>query len=245
MSSTFKALYVIPCYNEAKKFEVDTYLQFLNQFSDIFICFVNDGSQDQTQSILESVKSKFPNQVEVLLLEKNVGKAEAVRQGVLFSLSHVQSEFIGFLDADLAVSLEEGYDILSYLKPPYEFVFGSRILRIGSTIDRKRYRFIIGRVIATMISEILDIKVYDTQCGCKFFKTETASELFEQPFISKWLFDVELFFRMLKLHGKESALQKMYEVPLSSWIEKGDSKVEFSYMFKIGIDLYRIRNKYK
>lgn len=245
MASTFKASYVIPCYNEAKKFEVETYLRFLSQFSDIYICFVNDGSTDQTQSILESIKSQFPQQIEILQLDKNSGKAEAVRQGILFSLSHVQSDYVGFLDADLAVSLEEGYDILECFKQPYEFVFGSRILRIGSTIDRKRHRFIIGRVISTLISEILDLKVYDTQCGCKFFKAKTAFELFQEPFISKWLFDVELFFRMLQIHGKEVALQKMYEVPLRSWIEKGDSKVEFSYMFKIGTDLYRIRNKYK
>jgi len=91
----------------------------------------------------------------------------------------------------------------------------------------------------------LDIKVYDTQCGCKVFTREISIRLFKNEFISKWLFDVELFFRMIILFGKERAIQKMYEVPLKSWIEKGNSKVKPSYFFKLWLDLYEIRKKYK
>jgi hypothetical protein len=37
----------------------------------------------------------------------------------------------------------------------------------------------------------------------------------------------------------------MYEVPLRSWIEKGNSKVKPTYFFKLWLDLYEISNKYK
>jgi glycosyltransferase involved in cell wall biosynthesis len=245
MDSSFKVTYVIPCYNEGKKFPVKEYEKFISTYTDVYICFVNDASTDNSIQILSNLKSQFPSQIKILDLSKNLGKAEAVRSGINYCTSKINSTYIGFLDADLAVSLEEGYQLLSYFRKPIDFVFGSRILRLGSTIDRKRYRFIIGRIIATIISEILGIKVYDTQCGSKFFHSSLAPKLFDQPFISKWLFDVEIFFRMLHLFGKDEALKKMYEIPLQRWIERGDSKVKFSYIFKIGFDLYYIKKKYK
>ena len=131
------------------------------------------------------------------------------------------------------------------IKTSKSFVFASRILKIGSTVERKFYRFFLGRIIATVISSILDIKVYDTQCGCKVFKNELSKVLFERPFISKWLFDVELFSRMLSAFGKEAALEKMEEIPVKKWIDRGDSKVKMSYVFRLWYDLYLIRKKHK
>ena len=125
------------------------------------------------------------------------------------------------------------------------FCFGSRIRKIGSTIEREDSRFLIGRFIATFISQVLGLKVYDTQCGCKVFTKEVSELLFKKKFLSKWLFDVELFFRMMIVFGKEKAIQKMNEVPLKSWIEKGNSKVKPTYFFKLWIDLYQINKRYK
>ncbi|MDD5150199.1 MAG: glycosyl transferase family 2, partial [Flavobacterium sp.] len=95
------------------------------------------------------------------------------------------------------------------------------------------------------ISNILDIKVYDTQCGSKLFTKEISEELFQKEFISRWLFDVEIFYRMIHFFGKEKAIEKMREVPLKLWVEKGDSKVKFTYGFKLWFDLFEISRKYK
>jgi hypothetical protein len=99
--------------------------------------------------------------------------------------------------------------------------------------------------VATFISNILDIKVYDTQCGSKLFTREISEELFQKKFISKWLFDVEIFYRIIHLFGREKAIKKMLEVPLKLWVEKGDSKVKFTYGFKLWFDLYKIGREYK
>jgi hypothetical protein len=125
------------------------------------------------------------------------------------------------------------------------FSFGSRIRKIGSTIERENSRFLIGRVVATFISNILDIKVYDTQCGSKLFTRAISEQLFEKEFISRWLFDVELFYRMILLFGREKAIKKMLEIPLKLWVEKGDSKVKLTYGFKLWFDLFEIQRKYK
>lgn len=243
MLQTPHTFIVIPCYNEENAF-TNEYSNFLENYPEATICFVNDGSTDNTLVLLEQLKQKYPNQIELLPLQKNVGKAEAVRQGVQYCIKEFNFKYIGYLDADLATTLEEFMLVENNLENDIVFCFGSRIRKIGSTIERENSRFLIGRIVATFISNILDIKVYDTQCGCKVFTKEIAQLLFEKEFISKWLFDVELFFRMLKHFGKENALLKMKEIPLNSWIEKGNSKVKPTYFFKLWLDLYNIKKKY-
>jgi hypothetical protein len=125
------------------------------------------------------------------------------------------------------------------------FCFGSRIRKIGSTIERKNSRFLIGRVVATIISNILNIKVYDTQCGSKMFTKDIANQLFQEKFISRWLFDVELIYRMILMFDREIAIKKMCEVPLKLWIDKGDSKVKVSYFFRLWYDLFKIFSTYR
>ena len=165
--------------------------------------------------------------------------------GVIFCNKTYQHQYIGYLDADLATTLEEFIDLRNYLKGGIVFSFGSRIRKIGSIIVRENSRFLIGRVVATFISIILDIKVYDTQCGSKLFTKEISEQLFQKEFISRWLFDVEIFYRMIHLFGKEKAIKKMVEVPLKLWVEKGDSKVKLTYGLKLWFDLYEIQRKYK
>ncbi len=236
---------VIPCYNESKKLNVEEYSKFLRSHPNVTICFVNDGSTDQTLEILQDIRSVSPEKVAVISLEKNKGKATAVRTGILHCLKNTDCPITGYLDADLAVSLDEYTSLASYLQNGICFCFGSRILKIGSEINRKRSRFLIGRVMATIISLTLDLKVYDTQCGCKLFTRKAAGKLFAAPFISRWLFDVEIFFRVLHLYGKEKALCKMMEIPVVKWVDKGDSKVKASHLFRIMTDLVLIRKRYR
>lgn len=245
MPTFFNTSIVIPCYNEEKGISNSEYSNFLNNNPEVLICFINDGSKDSTLKVLNVLKEKYPTQIQILTLEKNLGKAEAVRAGIKHCNATFQHQYIGYLDADLATTLEEFIDLRNYFKGDIVFGFGSRIRKIGSIIERQNSRFLIGRIIATFISTILDIKVYDTQCGSKLFTRAISEKLFEKEFISRWLFDVELFYRMILFFGREKAIQKMIEIPLKLWVEKGDSKVKLSYGFKLWFDLYKICYEYK
>lgn len=245
MSETLTTTIVIPCYNEEKGININEYSNFIQTNSEVLLCFVDDGSKDNTIKILGILKEKYPEQVHIIACEKNSGKAEAVRIGINYCNKNFSHDFIGYLDADLATTLEEFCEIKNYIKGDITFCFGSRIMKLGSIIEREYSRFLIGRIIATFISNQLQLKVYDTQCGCKVFTKETSELLFKNKFISRWLFDVELFHRMIQAYGKEGALKKMYEVPLKLWVEKGDSKVKLSYFFKLWIDLFQIGKEYK
>ncbi|WP_422857942.1 glycosyltransferase [Flagellimonas sp. S174] len=238
---------VIPCYNEFSRLPIGDYDKFLSNHNNTKICFVDDGSTDETYETLENLKKKFPASVILLKNEVNKGKAESIRFAINTLTAKNSSDLYAYLDADLATSLKECASYLPYLEQGKKLVFASRILRIGSTVERKFHRFLFGRIIASIISWILHIKVYDTQCGCKVFTKEIAQIAFKDPFVSRWLFDVEIFSRILNHFGREKALRFMEEVPVKSWIDKGESKVKLSYFFKLWIDLlliWRVHNKH-
>jgi len=235
---------IIPCYNESSRLPLDEYSEFLRTNTDCKLIFVNDGSTDDTLSILQDLQQSFPETVQIITLPQNAGKAAAVRAGML-ACSDADFEKIGYLDADLATSLEEWRAIANTVSGEIIFAFGSRISKIDNYISRKKYRHYSGRVIATFISEALGIAVYDTQCGCKVCKAELVKPLFEDAFISKWLFDVEIFFRLKNRYGGPEMSKICREIPLKSWHDVDESKVKFTYFFKLWIDLFLIAKKYQ
>ncbi len=237
---------VIPCYNEEGRIPVGEIISFLELNPLIQVCFVNDYSADSTGRMLQSIRERFPERVLIENHKKNKGKAESVRTGILSSLSHFQFKYIGYFDADLSTPLEECFRLKDSLatRETLEFSFGSRLLIIGSKIERKLYRHLFGRVIATFISNILGLKVYDTQCGAKLFTRDLAEKVFTDSFISTWLFDVEIFARIILLVGREKVEDVIIETPLLTWVDKGGSKIELSYAIKVFFDLYRIKRRY-
>jgi glycosyltransferase involved in cell wall biosynthesis len=245
MLETYKLCIVIPCYNEEKRLDRKRFIQFSKLNKDILICFVNDGSSDNTLDVLNEIRLEFPNNIAVMSTDKNVGKAEAVRTGISICQTKYHYDKIAYLDADLSTSLEECVSIAQLVNRNVIFAFGSRISLLGSTIKRKYHRFLIGRIVATFISNQLKLKVYDTQCGCKVFDRSIADQIFKELFISKWLFDVEIFYRIVHLRGRENMENVSLEVPLKSWIDIDDSRVKFSYFFKLWYDLMRIKKRYQ
>ena len=237
---------IIPCYNEANRLPFDAFVAYLSRMPAVQLCFVNDGSRDDTQLVLERLQQQYPNQIEVLKLEKNQGKAGAVRAGMLHYAGR-PVDYIGFLDADLATPLDAIGDLQTVLdqKPALDLVMGSRIKFLGADIRRDAFRHYVGRVIATFISNILKLPVYDTQCGAKLFRRGVVAGLFNESFISPWLFDVELLARFIRKYGRANVPGHVAEVPLKQWIEQSDSRISPTYMFKMWYELYRIHQTYR
>ena len=240
-----KTCIIIPCYNEENRLPQDEFLNYIKNNLDINFCFVNDGSSDQTLQILQSMKLVYPENIVVLDLKTNQGKAEAVRSGINHVILAYNYEIVGYFDADLATPLIEIKRLLCLLNENnYSMAFGSRIKLLNYIIERSNFRHYIGRFFATLSSMCLKAAIYDTQCGSKIFKRELASELFKTPFVTKWLFDVELFARIVNSKGYDFLKTNVVESPLRVWIEKGDSKVKFSNGLLIPLQLLKIKRKY-
>lgn len=233
---------IIPCYNEANRLPVDDYNSYLSKHMGKLV-FVNDGSKDQTIDVLKKIQKNHPLSVSILDLQNNVGKAEAIRRGILEMTSNLPDDILGYMDADLSTPFKEvGYFVEALENSDFNLIFGSRIARIGANIHRFHSRHYFGRVVATMISIYLGIPIYDSQCGAKFFRAPFAHQIFSEPFVSRWLFDVEIFKRIIQGGMKVDDL--CYEMPLHTWIEKGDSKLTIRDVLNLPLEFFKIANYY-
>ncbi|KAK3274039.1 hypothetical protein CYMTET_17758 [Cymbomonas tetramitiformis] len=181
-------LVVVPgCYDEADRLPKQEFLDYASALEDIVFLFVNDGSKDGTLALLNSAQSSHPEKVQVLDLPLNRGKAEA-------------AIVVGLVVMKLS-SEENGH---------IEMVFGARVALLGRYIQRKASRHYLGRIFATLASLVLDVPIYDTQCGAKMFRvTPDLNTVLSQPFRSRWIFDVELIARFVALRKKSATLPQV------------------------------------
>jgi dolichyl-phosphate beta-glucosyltransferase len=229
----------MPCFNEALRFRPEEALKLLSH-DDVGLMLVNDGSTDNTAEVLDRLAAAQPDRVQVLHLGDNVGKAEAVRAGMGLMIDQ-GARIAGYLDADFATPAEEMLRLISIFEtqPATDVLLGSRWLHLGADIERKPMRHYGGRLFATLASQVLDLKVYDTQCGAKLFRGgEVMRHALSSPFASSWAFDVELIGR-LRQKLPESAF---LEVPLNRWIDVHGSKITFFDMISATLSLVTIRS---
>jgi dolichyl-phosphate beta-glucosyltransferase len=237
---------VVPCYNEEHRLPVDQFREFLSQ-SPIHFVFVDDGSRDKTLDRLESLRQGLEDRVFVLRSPANQGKAEAVRMGLNFALDQ-QAEYAGFWDADLATPLDAVPQLAAVFdsRPELDMVFGARVKLLGRHVHRKTSRHYLGRIFATVVSLMLRLPIYDTQCGAKIFRVRPGTrELFAEPFQTRWVFDVEILARYIRQLGSpRPAAGRIYEYPLNTWEDIGGSKVKPLDFFIAFRDVLRIYWKY-
>lgn len=87
---------------------------------------------------------------------------------------------------------------------------------------------------------ILGLSIEDTQCGAKVFKREIIPMAYNKKFLSRWLFDVEIFVRLKKYYGAPEIMLRIYEQPLKKWIHMDDSKLGTKDALKIPLMLISI-----
>jgi len=240
------ATIIVPCYNEAKRLNLDAFSDYANQTESIKFIFVNDASSDNTELLLSEFAKENYEKFSLLTLPFNQGKAEAVRYGFQNALKS-SPFFIGYWDADLATPLSAIQQLLEVFnqRPNCLLVMGSRVKLLGRIIERNKCRHYFGRVFATCAAVTLNREVYDTQCGAKIFRVfPRLQTIFDNPFISRWLFDVELIARLIKIEGIERSKTGdfIYEYPLHQWVNDGFSSVKLLDFIKAPYELAKIRN---
>lgn len=240
---------VVPCYNEGSRLPSQQFIDFLQRAEGVRFLFVNDGSRDNTAAVLQSMRNACEDRIRIMSQKKNMGKAEAVRLGMIAAMEWGNNAYVGFWDADLATPLDAIPEFLAVLadNQRLQMVFGSRVRLLGRHVQRRAIRHYLGRVFASCVSIALRLPIYDTQCGAKIFRaTPELIELLNDPFLSRWVFDVEILARYIFLHcGDTSYLHdSIYELPLKYWNDVAGSKVHPGDFFKAFIDVFRIYLRY-
>lgn len=237
---------VIPCYNEESRLLSKEFTDFLDSNLGYHLCFVNDGSKDDTLKVLKDLAKGREDFISVYDCEKNGGKGEAVRQGMLHLVKDPQLDYLGYLDADLSTDFKDFDDLVNTIEnSDFQIVSGSRIARMGADINKESAREIISLTINFIIRKILGMNFKDTQCGAKIIRRDLVKVVFKDKFLTRWLFDVEIFKRMGIIYGKEKAVSMICEQPLKRWIHADGSKLSMKDSLKIVGQLGEIAVKYR
>ena len=235
----------IPCYNEEKRIKLDSFLKFIKENDyKIDFYFINDGSDDETNTLITNTLLVLQN-VFLITLYENHGKGNALRAGILQNVKKPY-KYIGFIDADLDIPLNQVlrlFDILEKNSTATIAISYRSFLQENGIFN---LRCLASIVVKFTANQLLSFKppLKDTQCGCKLFKSEIASKLFEEKFISEWLFDIELFFR-LKINQGLEARDTISEVAVLNLQKSKMSKIKTIQGLKIIKQFYRIYEYYQ
>jgi len=236
---------IIPCYNEGKRLNQDAFINFIKENPDYHLCFVNDGSKDNTMHVLTTMKNQAPNDITIIDVKKNMGKATAVRAGARYLYNIPEIANVGFMDADLSTDFNDFKDLVKTLKSNNHLsvVFGSRNSG-GAGIERNFIRGLFSNLIKAFILSILGLPIRDTQCGAKVFSKAIVPVVYSEAFMSRWLFDVEIFLRLKAYFGKQNVMSLIQEQPLMRWVHVDDSKLGLKDSIIIPARLLHIWSRY-
>jgi glycosyltransferase involved in cell wall biosynthesis len=213
------------------------FLRFAHSQPSVQLCFVDDGSTDQTLSALQALERQASN-ITVLHLASNSGKGEAVRQGMLYGMMQPGFEIFGFWDADLATPLHTLEQMVGVFQSRKDILLiaGSRYLNSGAGIKRTPMRRILGRFFSGLTRLYTGVQLKDSQCGAKLFLRNALKVSFNEPFESKWVFDAEVLRRVRKSFGEGA----IFEFPLKQWEERGGGSLKAKHYWRVPLELLKL-----
>ena len=160
---------IIPMYNEQESLD-----SLFVELSDLFgqeakteIIFINDGSSDNTLSILESKIKNYPSW-SIINLYRNYGKSVALQAG----FDNSKGEIIATMDADLQDNPKEIHRLIKELENGYDVVSGWKKNR-KDPLEKK----IASKIFNFFVRVFSGLKIHDSNCGIKVFKREVTEML--------------------------------------------------------------------
>lgn len=163
---------VIPLYNEAESLPelVEWIHRVMHQYTWSYeIIMVNDGSTDESWSVICQLKSQYP-EIKGIKFQRNYGKSAALHTG----FQYANGEVIITMDADLQDSPDEIPELYRMIKEEkYDLISGYKKKRydpLTKTIPTKLFNWATRK-----ISGIHNL--HDFNCGLKAYRKEVVKSI--------------------------------------------------------------------
>lgn len=234
---------VVPCYRESARLPVflPELCAALDPIGGVRVLVVDDGSGSgeaaAARALVEGLRLRHACLLPLLELPENLGKGGAVYAGWA---AHAGETWLGFVDADGSCSADEVARLAGLAmteSAPLPALLASRVKLLGRRVERLFKRHLLGRIFATLVSELLRIPVYDSQCGLKLVPRAAYEAVAGRLRTHGFAFDVELLALLL-----DSGCP-VREVPID-WHEVAGGKVRLLRdSWRMAGDVWRIRKR--
>ena len=173
---------VVPVYNEEQNIS-EFYRQTeaaLKGFEDYEIVFVDDGSSDDSWSIINSlVQEQKVKHIRAIKLTRNFGHQEAVIAG----LKLTTFELIGIIDADLQDPPNLLFAMCNLINNDVDIVYGNRISREGETVFKKFSAMIFYRLFRLVTNFDIPVDTGDFRVVTKRVTDQVIAINEQTPFL--------------------------------------------------------------
>ncbi|TPV32306.1 glycosyltransferase family 2 protein [Paucihalobacter ruber] len=166
---SYQLTIVIPVYNEADnllRVEKECVEFFKNASVISKVLFVNDGSTDKSQQLIEEICTRNKD-FTFISFKENRGLSAAIKAG----FDYTSTPLVGYIDADLQTSPEDFNKLLEYSKD-YHLVTGVRADRKDSFVKNMSSKIANG-IRRTFTNDGMD----DTGCPLKIIHTDYAKRI--------------------------------------------------------------------
>ena len=160
---------IVPVYNEEDNLErVEKELLAYTKIASkkTAILFVNDGSKDNSQSLIETICARN-KAFHYISFKENRGLSAAIKAG----FDHVESPLVGYIDSDLQTAPED-FNLLLHHIGEYDLVTGVRANRKDSFVKNMSSKIANG-IRRAFTHDGMD----DTGCPLKVIKTDYAKRI--------------------------------------------------------------------
>lgn len=207
---------VIPCADVAKSFPFYRILAFLQKNPHVALALVNDGSTDRTAAVLIGLQLEAPQQVFLLHLPVKVGKAEAIRQGMLALNGRLQLQHIGYVEN--FSQPQEWLRLAEYgARQPQLGVIMASPLRASMGFmpfpGWKKIKYLFQRL---KRQSLFEKSFWGNHWPANVFHHKLVPFLFEEPFAVQQSFEWEWMQRLQKKFGANAMVGGVKEFSLSS-----------------------------
>ena len=211
---------IVPVFNEEGNI-VEIFIKIKNICKQINIeyeiIFINDGSQDSSEEILNKIYSENSN-IKLINFIKNYGQTAAFLAG----FEYAKNELIITIDSDLQNDPNDIPKIIDKINQGYDLVSGNRVNRKDSIA-----RVFLSNIANKIISKIFDLKINDIGCSLKGYRSEFGKK-------------IKIYGEMHRLLPVFAFMEgaKIAEIPVNHFERKfGKSKYGMNRIIKILLDI--------
>ncbi len=203
---------IIPAYNEEKRVRA-TLEHLIEKFNNLCEILIVSESTDKTNAIVLKF-SEDESFVKLVTSAKRLGKGGAFKKG--FENTH--GNIVLLLDSDLPVLMSDVEKVIYSIGQVDVAVASREVEGTKILVYPPLIRVFAGKIFSKLFNLLFDLRVKDTQCGCKAFKREVLERVLPTVESNGFEFDAELLFRCRKMG------YTIKEIPVN-WSYKPDSKL--------------------